>query len=110
MGRGKRAERPSRLFPLPIVPRALSIFPLLLSLLGHPAGASAEERVSPRRLKTNKNSGEMHKPIPTEQRVEDERGKKKKKQRNKEMESRQEGAKDPLRELLINSFFPICTF
>ena len=47
----------------------------------------------------------MHKPIPTEQRVEDERGKKKKKQRNKEMESRQEGAKDPLRELLINSFF-----
>ena len=52
----------------------------------------------------------MHKPIPTEQRVEDERGKKKKKQRNKEMESRQEGAKDPLRELLINSFFPICTF
>ena len=29
MGRGKKEERPPRLFPLPIVPRALSIFPLL---------------------------------------------------------------------------------
>ena len=34
------------LFPLPIVPRALSIFRLLLFLLGYPAGASAEERGS----------------------------------------------------------------
>ena len=33
-----------RLFPLPIVPRALAIFRLLLFLLGYPGGASAEER------------------------------------------------------------------
>ena len=32
MGRGQKEERPSRLFPLPIVPRALSIFPVLLFL------------------------------------------------------------------------------
>ena len=41
MGKGKKEER--RLFPLPIVPRALGIFRLLLFLLGYPAGASAEE-------------------------------------------------------------------
>ena len=41
MGGGKR-ELPH--FPLPIVPRALSIFRLLLFLLEYPAGASAEER------------------------------------------------------------------
>jgi len=34
----------SRPFPLPIVPRALSVFRLLLFLLGYPAGASAKER------------------------------------------------------------------
>ena len=34
----------SRLLPLPIVPRAPLVFPLLLFLLGYPAGASAEER------------------------------------------------------------------
>ena len=51
-----------------------------------------EERVPPRRLKTNKNSGEMHKPIPTEQRVKDERGKKKKKQRNGKPAGRCEGS------------------
>ena len=44
MGRGKKEERPPRLFPLPIVPRALSIFPLLLFLKGYRAEASAEER------------------------------------------------------------------
>ena len=38
--------RDFRLFPLPIVPRALSIFRLLLFLLGYPAGAYAEERGS----------------------------------------------------------------
>ena len=49
MGRGKR-EAPlqprSRLFCFPIVLRALSFFffPLLVILLGYPAGASAEER------------------------------------------------------------------
>ena len=37
---GKREEAS----PLPIVPRALSIFPLLLFLLGYQAGASAEKR------------------------------------------------------------------
>ena len=42
MGRGKRTS--SRLFALPIVPRALSIFRLLLFLLGCLAGAPAEER------------------------------------------------------------------
>ena len=42
MGKGKKEER--RLFPLPIVLRALGIFRLLLFLLGYPAGASAEER------------------------------------------------------------------
>ena len=41
---GEREE--ARFFPLPIVPRALSIFPLLLFLLGYPAEASAEERGS----------------------------------------------------------------
>ena len=41
MGRGREKRGP---FPLPIVPRALSIFRLLLLLLGYPAGASAEER------------------------------------------------------------------
>ena len=81
MGRGKREERPSRLFPPPIVPRALSIFPLLLFLLGHPAEASAEERVPPRRLKTDKNSREIHKPVPSVQRVEEEWSKKKKDER-----------------------------
>ena len=49
MGRGKR-EAPfqprTRLFCFPIVLRGLSFFffLLLLSLLGYPAGASAEER------------------------------------------------------------------
>ena len=46
MGRGKREES-SRLFPLPIVPRALSIFRLLLFfLLEYPVEASVhvEER------------------------------------------------------------------
>ena len=45
MGRGKREES-SRIFPLPIVPRALSIFRLLLFLLEYPveASAHAEER------------------------------------------------------------------
>ena len=43
MGRGKREARPrSRFFPLSIVPRALSIFSLLLFLLGYPAGVFAE--------------------------------------------------------------------
>ena len=42
MGRGE--TRSSRLFALPIVPRALSIFRLLLFLLGCLAGASVEER------------------------------------------------------------------
>ena len=37
-------SRDSRLFPLPIVPRALSVFRLLLFLLGYSAGASAKER------------------------------------------------------------------
>ena len=36
--------RGSHLFPFPVVPRTLSIFPLLLFLLGYPAGTSAEER------------------------------------------------------------------
>ena len=38
---GEREEE--RFFPLPIVPRALSIFRLLLFLLGYTAGASAEK-------------------------------------------------------------------
>lgn len=33
---------PRRTFPLPIVPRTLSIFRFLLFLLGSPAGASAK--------------------------------------------------------------------
>ena len=41
---GEREE--ARIFPLPIVPRALSIFRLLLFLLGYPAGVSAEKRGS----------------------------------------------------------------
>ena len=41
---GKREE--ARFFPLPIVPRALCIFRLLLFLLGYTAGASAEKRGS----------------------------------------------------------------
>ena len=41
MGREKREETP---FPSSLVPRALSIFSLLLFLVGFPAGASAEER------------------------------------------------------------------
>ena len=41
---GERKE--ARFFPLPIVPRALSIFRLLLFLLGYQAGASAEKRDS----------------------------------------------------------------
>ena len=41
---GEREE--ARFFPLPIVHRALSIFRLLLFLLGYPAGASAEKRGS----------------------------------------------------------------
>ena len=41
---GKREE--ARFFPLPIVPRALSIFRLLLFLLGYQAVASAEKRGS----------------------------------------------------------------
>ena len=41
---GERKE--ARFFPLPIVPRALSIFRLLLFLLGYPAGGSAEKRGS----------------------------------------------------------------
>ena len=46
-GKGKRDERPRfRIFPLPIVPRGLSIFSLLLFLLGYPAEAFAEERVT----------------------------------------------------------------
>ena len=43
MGRGKTC---SHLSPFSIVPRALSIFPLLLFLLGYPEGAPAGERVS----------------------------------------------------------------
>ena len=45
MGRGKREES-SRLFPLPIIPRALSIFRLLPFLPEYPvvASAHAEER------------------------------------------------------------------
>ena len=43
MGR-KREKRGSRLYPLPIVLLALSIFRLLLFSLGYLAGASAEER------------------------------------------------------------------
>ena len=69
MERGKRKEKLKREAPafslFPSSPRALSVFPLLLFLLGHPAGASAEERAQPRRLKTNKNSREMHKPVPS---------------------------------------------
>ena len=34
----RRDKRGPRLFPLPIVPRALSIFRLLLFLLGYPVG------------------------------------------------------------------------
>ena len=45
----------SRLLPLPIVPRAPPIFPLLLFLLGYPAGASGEERAL--REKGNKQHG-----------------------------------------------------
>lgn len=40
---GKGRKRGS-LFPLPIVPLALSIFQLLLFSLGYPARTSAEER------------------------------------------------------------------
>ena len=40
MGRGKEK---ARFFPLPIFPRALSIFRKLLFLLGYSAGASAEK-------------------------------------------------------------------
>ena len=39
---GKREE--TRFFPLPIIPRALSIVRLMLFLLGYPAVASAERR------------------------------------------------------------------
>ena len=45
----------SHLLPLPIVPRAPRVFPLLLVLLGYPAGASAEEREV--REKGNKQHG-----------------------------------------------------
>ena len=41
---GERKE--AKFFPLPIVPRALSIFRLLLFLLGYQAGASAGKRDS----------------------------------------------------------------
>ena len=47
-GKGKQREEAfTRLFPLSIVPWALSIFLLLLFLLGYPSGISAEERVFP---------------------------------------------------------------
>ena len=39
----------------------------------------------------------MHKPVPSVQRVQEEWSKEKKKQRNKEMESWEEGGKDPMR-------------
>ena len=44
-----------RLLPLPTVARAPPIFPLLLFLLGYPAGASGEERAV--REKGNKQHG-----------------------------------------------------
>ena len=37
MGRGKREDRPR--FPLPIVPRALSIFSIIDILMGIPSGS-----------------------------------------------------------------------
>ena len=45
-GQWEGEREKARFFPLPIVPRALSIFRLLLFLLGYPAGASAEKRGS----------------------------------------------------------------
>ena len=42
---GKARERKQGLFPLPITPRALSSFRLLLFLFGYPVGATAKERV-----------------------------------------------------------------
>ena len=45
-GQWEEEREEARFFPLPIVPRALSIFRLLLFLLGYPAGASAEKRGS----------------------------------------------------------------
>ena len=44
--RWEREREKRGLFPLPIVPRALSIFQLLLFLLGHPARASAGEKAT----------------------------------------------------------------
>ena len=44
MGRGREKTGVFPPFPSSLVPRALSIFSLLLFLLGYPAGASAEER------------------------------------------------------------------
>ena len=41
---GEREKKGPRLFPLPIVPLALSIFRLLLLLLGYPKEASTEKR------------------------------------------------------------------
>ena len=43
-GKGKGRRKVPRLFPLPIVPLALSIFRLLLLLLGYPKEASTEKR------------------------------------------------------------------
>ena len=46
-GKGKERRKASLpLFPLPIVPYALSIFRLLLFLSGYPAGSFAEESVT----------------------------------------------------------------
>ena len=41
---GEREKKGPRLFPLPIVPLALSIFRLLLLLVGYPKEASTEKR------------------------------------------------------------------
>ena len=43
-GKGKGRRKVPRLFPLPIVPLALSIFRLLLLALGYPKEASTEKR------------------------------------------------------------------
>ena len=43
-GKGKGRRKVPRLFPLPIVPLALSIFRLLLLLVGYPKEASTKKR------------------------------------------------------------------
>ena len=45
-GRWEGEREEARLFPRPIVPRALCIFFIIAILLGYPAGASEENRVS----------------------------------------------------------------